>query len=102
MSNSVYCPYCEEEIHISYDDYEGSESFDMECSHCGEEFEVTVEYEPSFSANKITYEICRGCGQEFRYEGKSFPRPEKYKHLSYDEYIICSKCYKEGIFEDYK
>ncbi|WP_346938224.1 hypothetical protein [uncultured Clostridium sp.] len=99
MYNTCECPYCGYENKI--DDYE-DDSFDYECSNCGEEFEIEVEYEPSFSASKIEYIKCDECGREernnnIRYEGSTFPYPEKYEGTKAK---LCHDCYIKGVFED--
>jgi|GEM_PF-1744235 len=99
MCNICNCPYCGYENKI--DDYEG-DSFDHECFNCGEEFEVEVEYEPTFSANKIEYIKCDECGREERssnmsYENSTFPYPQKYKE---NNSKLCHDCYVKGVFED--
>lgn len=93
----VECPYCEKENEVDY--YE-SDNFDMECEWCSEEFEVTVEYDPSFGASKIEYKKCIECGKEYRYEGKSFPAPEKYKNVDLGKYHVCKICYIREAFKD--
>lgn len=102
MSKYVECPYCEEDNEITFDDYEGAENFEFECRYCGKEFEVTVEYEPTFCSSEIEYKICKNCGESFRYTGQKFPIPKKFKHLNCDEYIICDKCYFQNIRENFK
>lgn len=97
MSYLVECPYCEEENKI---EHEGEVEFDFECDHCGEEFEVKVEYDPIFTASKIRYETCRDCGKKYRHEGKSFPKPSKYDGMDLKDYIICNKCYCRETLKD--
>ena len=99
MHNTCECPYCGYENDIS--DFEG-DSFDQECSNCEEEFEVTVEYEPTFTANKIEYIKCDECCREERsscmsYENSTYPYPKKYKGK---EIKLCHDCYVKGVFED--
>lgn len=101
MYNTCECPYCGHENKI--DNCEGN-SFDYECSSCGEEFEVEVECEPVFNTNKIEYINCDECGKEertsdMRYEDSCFPYPEKYKGTKAK---LCIKCYTKGISDDWE
>jgi len=99
MYNTCECPYCGYENTI--DTYEG-DSFDWECSECGKEFEIEIEYDPIFNANKIEYVKCDECGREerssdIRYEGMTNPYPEKYRGKGTK---LCHDCYVKGVFED--
>jgi hypothetical protein len=102
MNDFVRCPYCDAKNDMHSDYYESSLTFDHECCECGEEFEVEVEFDPCYSAGKIEYKECKECGCEYRFEGRSFPRPKKYKDKSSEEYEICTKCYYELIAEDFQ
>ena len=98
MSDTIECPYCEHDNEIY--DYEGAESFDQECSECGEEFEVTVEYDPIFNSAKIEYENCIDCGKKYRHSGKSFPIPEKYENIEMKNYFVCPDCFRRETSKD--
>ncbi|WP_286171351.1 hypothetical protein, partial [Lentibacillus populi] len=77
-----------------------SNEFDTECSNCEEEFEVIVEWNPSYYANKIEYVECEKCGTETRdicEKGRSFPYPEHYK-----ETRVCKSCFLKGLEEQYE
>ena len=58
--DTVECPYCKYENDMSDGcvDLLDDNKFDHECENCGEEFEVEVEFEPIYSANKIVYDTC--------------------------------------------
>ena len=99
MTDTVDCPYCEHENEVE-DDGEGT--FDYECSECQEEFEVTVEYYPTYSSAKIVYKNCIDCGKEYRFDGRSFPAPKKYEHISRDDYNVCNKCFKREYRKDWE
>lgn len=98
MSDTVECPYCGHENEMD-DDFSSNE-FDTECSNCEEEFEVFVEWYPSYSAGKIVYEKCDKCGTETRdihKKGKVFPYPEHFKETE-----ICKSCFLKGLGEMYE
>lgn len=89
MSETVECPYCGYENSMEHDDFSSNE-FDHECTNCEEEFEITVEWYPSYSAAEIVYEKCQKCGTETRNiykKGKVFPFPE------IKETEICQSCF---------
>lgn len=65
MADVVDCPICGVENEIS-DLWELGTEFDHECQECGEEFEVSVEYEPSLSAQKIKRVKCDKCKKDVR------------------------------------
>ncbi len=102
MFETVDCPYCEHENEITFDDHEGAETFDYICCKCEKEFEVNVEYDPIYSGSEIEYKKCSECGEEYRYEGRIYPQPKKYKNVDRDDYNICRECYFTMIKEDLK
>lgn len=101
MTNTVECPYCEYENKLTdiYDSIISDDNkFDWNCGHCGEDFEVYIEYEPTFSASEIIYDNCDSCNKSVRdivKKGKTFPFPEgKYKKL-------CRVCYCVEMGKEY-
>lgn len=101
MWNKVECPYCNEANDTAdyLQDLDSDNMLDMECSHCEEEFEVYVEFEPTFSANKIVYEECEKCNKKVRdikHRGSTFPYPH-----TFNEDKICKNCWTFGILVDY-
>ncbi|SET76521.1 hypothetical protein SAMN05216389_12610 [Oceanobacillus limi] len=100
MNETVECPYCEYENDMSERtvDLPDDHKFDHECDSCEEEFEVFVEFEPSYSAGKIEYGNCQKCGTETRdicEKGRIFPYP---KHLK--ETKICRPCFYKAYAEE--
>jgi len=96
MFETVECPYCGHKNDMSdgLTDLPSDNKFDHECSACEEEFEVEVEFEPSYSSSKIIYEKCEGCSKEKRdcyHKERVFPWPE---HLEGKTY--CQICYREA------
>ncbi|HIW33486.1 MAG TPA: hypothetical protein IAA29_11945 [Candidatus Paenibacillus intestinavium] len=96
MFDTVECPYC----HCDNDMSEGTvdlprdNKFDHECDGCGREFEVEVEFDPSYSASEIEYEDCQSCGESTRdpyKRGRVFPYPKIIEHD-----LVCEKCWKEA------
>lgn len=102
MSGTTECPYCEYENDMTdalSDGLSNDNTFDWECSNCEEEFEVYVEFEPTYSAIKIEYVECERCGTETRdicEKGRIFPYPKNYK-----EKKICRPCFHKGLHEEY-
>jgi RNase P subunit RPR2 len=102
MMDTVECPYCEHENDMTEGtvDLPNDNKFDHECEKCEREFEVYVEFEPSYSGGEIVYVNCEKCGNETRDPAKRgliFPFPKSVK-----ENIICRRCFREGHYEDYK
>lgn len=97
MNDTVECPYCEYENDMTdalSDGLSSDNTFDWECSNCEEEFEVYVEFEPSYYPSKIEYVVCEKCGTETRdilEKGKVFPYPE---HLK--ESKVCRSCFHKA------
>lgn len=101
MFYTVDCPYCghENDMDGVLSDVNGND-FDSECSKCEREFEVHVEFEPSFSSEPIVYKFCQRCAKETRdikIKGTIFPYPEHYKETE-----ICPECFREGMREFYR
>lgn len=102
MFDTVECPYCEHENDMSDGtvDLPRDNKFDHECENCELEFEVFVEFEPSYSASKIEYLDCEECGKETRdplKKGRVFPWP---KYLGKN--IVCKSCFFKGHHDDYE
>lgn len=99
MAHKVECPYCEHENDVS--DYLCDmidDKFDCECQSCEKEFEVEVEYDPSFTASEIVYEKCQSCGEETRNpykRGRVYPYPKRIKHD-----VVCVACWKQAYREE--
>lgn len=67
--DTVECPYCGCENDMSdalSDGLSDDNKLDWECQGCEKEFEVTVEFEPTYSADKIVYHKCDECGTKTR------------------------------------
>lgn len=101
MDGSIECPYCGYENKITSDDHEVSNEFDKVCENCEEEFEVTTTWYPIYSADKIEYKNCIDCGKEYRVEGKSYPKPSKYKDVKSKDYCVCNSCYAREVLKDF-
>lgn len=102
MIDTVECPYCEHDNDLSDGtvDLPNDLKFDHECEDCEREFEVEVEFEPCYSANKIVYEVCEKCGTKTRdilAEGFVFPYPE---HV--DEEKLCKSCFLKAMDKQYE
>ena len=72
--------------------------FDHECENCQREFEVYVEFEPIYSANRIEYIKCEICGKETRdvvKRGYICPYPKNIK-----EDNICQSCWRKLILKE--
>ena len=101
MSDSLECPYCKFENDMTDVLSEGlsnDNTTDWECQNCEEEFEVLVEFEPSYSASKIEYIDCEKCWKstrEFYEKGYVFPYP---KHLK--ENKVCKSCFLKAAAEE--
>lgn len=101
-NDTVECPYCEHENDMSDGtvDLSSDNKFDQECEMCEREFEVFVEFEPSYSASEIVYINCEKCGKETRdhhKRGRTFPFPK-----SLSENVVCESCFFKGHHEDFK
>jgi len=102
MNDTVECPYCEHENDMTdaLSELSSDNTTDWECSKCGEEFEVHVEFEPSFSAGKIVYEDCEKCGdktRDIKEKGRVFPWPGLIR-----EKKICRTCFGKAHSEWYE
>lgn len=100
MFETVECPYCEHENDMSEGtvDLPSDNRFDHECESCEREFEVYVEFSPSYSSAEIKYENCEKCGTETRdicEKGRIFPYPKHYKETK-----ICRPCFYKGYLEE--
>lgn len=97
MIDTIECPYCKED-HTLFDpltDLPSDNTFDEECEHCGEMFQVYVEFEPTFSSDKIIYTTCEICKDSVRdvvHKERTFPFPEHIK-----EKEICRPCYRKEM-----
>jgi predicted nucleic acid-binding Zn ribbon protein len=96
FNDTVECPYCEYENDMSEGtvDLPDDNKFDHECEECGNEFEVFVEFNPSYIPSAIIYIDCEKCGRETREpmkRGKVFPFPK-----SLGENVVCRPCFFEG------
>ncbi|KHD86352.1 hypothetical protein NG54_03270 [Heyndrickxia ginsengihumi] len=101
MWDTVECPYCKHDNDMSdgLTDLPSGNKFDHECTNCGEEFEVEVEFGPYYSASKIVYVECEKCGGETRdpaKKGSIFPWPE-----SVEEKILCRPCFHKALSDEY-
>lgn len=101
MNDTVECPYCEHENDMSDGtvDLPNDNKFDHECEKCEREFEVFVEFTPSYSSEEINYIACERCGTETRdihTKGRVYPFPNSIKETN-----ICHECFAEGHHIDY-
>ena len=102
MYDTVECPYCGYENDMSdalCNGLSDDNTLDWECSQCEEEFEVQVEFDPTFSASKIVYEDCDVCGKSTRdiyHDKRIFPYPEKYKGKK-----LCHECFCKGFIGEF-
>lgn len=102
MSDTVDCPYCDHENDMSdalADGLSDDNKLDWECSNCEREFEVYVEFDPSFSASKIEYIDCENCGSNTRdvlEKGRIFPFPKALEGKR-----ICRHCFHKALSEEY-
>ncbi len=60
------CPYCGTEDRCGY---EGETSYERECSACGNDFEVEVDFTPDYSTAKITPCSTEGCQRNAAFNG---------------------------------
>lgn len=101
MYDTVECPYCgyENDMSDGCTDLPDDNKFDHECENCEKEFEVEVEFDPIYSANKIEYAKCECCNREVRgiYErGRVFPFPKV------REARLCQKCWFKYMSKELK
>lgn len=100
MYNTVECPYCgfENDMTDGLIDLPRDNKFDHECSNCDLEFEVTVEFEPSYFSSKIDYADCELCNRKQRdckRRGCTFPYPKS-------EYnTLCVACFSYLLLKEY-
>ncbi|AGN33770.1 hypothetical protein PANG_00051 [Paenibacillus phage PG1] len=101
MARTVDCPYCEHENDMSdalCDGVPSDNKFDWECENCEKEFEVYVEFDPSYSASEIVIINCGSCGKETRdiYEdGRVFPFPKALIGKK-----VCRECWLEAYRQE--
>ncbi|MGX1266726.1 transcription elongation factor Elf1 [Rossellomorea marisflavi] len=101
INDTVECPYCEHENDMSDGtvDLPDDNRFDHECARCGGEFEVFVEFFPTYSGGKIEYVKCERCKEKSRdivSKGTIFPFPD-----SLEERTICRLCYRQAMAKEY-
>lgn len=101
MNDTVECPYCEFENDMSdgCTDLPNDNKFDSECEKCGREFEVEVEFYPSYGARKIVYDACERCGERTRNavkRGRRYPYPK-----AFSEDVICETCWRSGMLDEH-
>jgi hypothetical protein len=101
MYDELECPYCGKNNDMSdalCDGLSDDNKFDKECEHCGEEFEVYVEFDPTYSASKIVYEDCDKCYKSVRdinKKGRTFPFPTLGNRQK-----LCHECYCKLMFRE--
>lgn len=101
MNDTVECPYCGHENDMSEGtvDLPSDHKFDHECGSCEREFEVQVEFEPTYSAGEIVYVNCEKCGTETRdpaKKGSIYPWPE-----FVEQNLLCRPCFRKAHQEEY-
>ncbi|CDQ41483.1 hypothetical protein [Virgibacillus salexigens] len=101
MFDTVECPYCDHDNDMSDGlvDLPSDNKFDHECVNCGEEFEIEVEFEPSYSSSKIEYVNCQKCRRETRdpaKKGRTFPWPKQI-----EETELCISCFLIELEKQY-
>lgn len=101
-NDTVECPHCGQENDMSDGtvDLPDDNKFDHECDHCDREFEVAVEFFPTYRSGKIEYVTCEKCSTETRdpaTRGKTYPFPD-----SLHENVVCRPCFHKGFQEDFK
>ncbi len=99
-SDTVECPYCgyDNDMSDGFVDLPDDNTFDHECENCGEEFEVYVEFEPSYTDSKIKYTVCDVCGKETRdiYDSnRTYPFPKEIIDKK-----VCRNCYYKYIHKE--
>lgn len=94
MEAVVDCPICGVENEIC-DLWELGIEFDHECQECGEEFEVSVEYEPSLSAQKIKWVKCDKCKKDVRSATRTALFNSCPVHL--EGLSICDECIRSEL-----
>jgi len=97
---NVECPYCNYENDLTdiFDNgVPGDNKIDWECQKCDKEFEIYVEFEPTFSASEIVYEKCEICETVVRdicKKGSIYPYPKNTPATQ-----ICRKCWQKEILK---
>ena len=101
MNDTVECPCCQHEndaTDVLTNELSSDNTTDWECSNCEKEFEIHVEFDPCYSAEKIIYEDCQSCGDSTRdiaEKGRIFPWPENIKETK-----LCRPCFGKLYFEN--
>lgn len=101
MRDTVECPYCGYDNDMSdalCDGLSSDNTFDHECESCEEEFEVYVEFDPSYSASKIIYTKCDVCGEDSRevvYKGIIYPWTQQLHDKT-----VCRSCFHKSLSAD--
>jgi len=101
MFDTVKCPYCKETNDMSdalCDGISEDNKFDWECQNCEKEFEVYVEFIPTYDATEIKYvqcDMCKAIVRDIYEKNKTHPFPEKLKNKK-----ICYKCWIEEIAKE--
>ncbi|WP_310877022.1 hypothetical protein [Priestia megaterium] len=100
FDETVDCPYCGHEHDMSEGtvDLPSDNKFDKNCDICGEEFEVEVEFHPSYGASKIIYDTCDCCSEtvrDFYRKGFVLPFPE-----NLNGEVFCKPCFYKAYKED--
>lgn len=92
MADTVTCPYCGHENDTTDMLYglDSTNNTDWECFECEEEFNVYVEFEPTFYPSKIQYINCPICSDETR------------DYMSREGKEICIKCGTKEILKEMK
>lgn len=101
MNDTVECPYCTfaNDMSDGLVDLPQDNKFDHECSNCEREFEVFVEFSPTYIGSVIESLPCGLCGTVTRdivRKGRTFPYPN-----SVLEGLICRPCYSHTMREQY-
>ncbi|NFO98297.1 hypothetical protein FDC62_08785 [Clostridium botulinum] len=99
-SDTVECPYCGYKNNMTDALCDGlcdDNTLDWECENenCGKEFEIYVEFEPTYNAKKIEYVKCDSCGSTVRdgeasIYGRTNPFPKRFKA---EGLKLCHSCY---------
>jgi len=92
--NSLHCPYCDEDLGSSVDDYHESDTYyEHECLKCGKNFTFTISYDPYFSSYKA--DCLNGEEHDFK---EIIGVPKEY----FKNRRRCSMCSKEIVVEEKK
>lgn len=87
------CPYCESQIEINYIE---TDSWNEECSECGENFEIYIEYDPILHSRKYNMQKCIICENKFDKTWSSQqPMPKPY----HGKDNICNNCFQKLVIK---